>query len=62
MLRERYEPRDLFDEVKPYINLVDGTLSAEAFLSAKSAIFKRLRWRILNHCSTWFIHEQWTGG
>jgi Transposase DDE domain len=29
LLRERYEPRDLFDEVKPYINLVDGTLSAD---------------------------------
>ena len=29
LLRERYEPRNLFDEVKPYINLVDGTLSAD---------------------------------
>lgn len=29
LLRERYEPRDLFDEVKPYINLVDGKLSAK---------------------------------
>ena len=29
LLRERYEPKDLFDEVKPYINLVDGTLSGD---------------------------------
>jgi hypothetical protein len=29
LLRERYEPRDLFDEVKPYINLVGGTLSGD---------------------------------
>ena len=28
---------------------------------SKSAMRKRLRWKILNHCSTWFIHEQWTG-
>lgn len=26
LLRERYEPKDLFDEVKPYINLIGGTL------------------------------------
>lgn len=29
LLRERYEPKDLFDEVKPYINLVGGTLSED---------------------------------
>ena len=29
MLRERYEPKDLFDEVKPNINLVGGTLSGD---------------------------------
>lgn len=29
MLRERYEPKDLFDEVKLYINLVGGTLSGD---------------------------------
>ncbi len=29
LLRERYEPRDLFDEIKAHINLVDGTLSAD---------------------------------
>ena len=27
MLREQYEPKDLFDEVKLYINLVGGTKS-----------------------------------
>ena len=29
LLRERYEPKDLFDEVKPNINLVRGTLSGD---------------------------------
>jgi hypothetical protein len=29
LLRERYEPKDLFDEVKLHINLVGGTLSAD---------------------------------
>ncbi len=29
LLRERYEPLDLFDEVKPYIKLVGGTLSCD---------------------------------
>lgn len=29
LLREQYEPKDLFDEVKLYINLVGGTLSAD---------------------------------
>ena len=29
LLRERYEPKDLFDEVRPYINLNDGTLSGD---------------------------------
>ena len=29
LLRERYEPKDLFDEVKPYINLNNGTLSGD---------------------------------
>ena len=29
LLRERYEPKDLFDEVKPYINLIGGTLSGD---------------------------------
>jgi len=29
LLRERYEPLDLFNEVKPYINLNDGTLSGD---------------------------------
>lgn len=29
LLRERYEPKDLFDEVKLSINLVGGTLSAD---------------------------------
>jgi len=36
--------------------------SPSVALSAKSAIRSRLRARMLNHCSTWFIHEQWTGG
>ena len=29
LLRKRYEPKDLFDEVKPNINLVRGTLSGD---------------------------------
>ncbi len=29
LLRERYEPKDLFDEVKLNINLVGGTLSGD---------------------------------
>ena len=29
MLRERYEPKDLFDELKPHIELIGGTLSGD---------------------------------
>lgn len=29
LLRERYEPKDLFDELKPYINLIGGTVSGD---------------------------------
>jgi hypothetical protein len=29
LLKERYEPKDLFDELKPHIELIDGTLSAD---------------------------------
>ncbi|MBW4586363.1 MAG: hypothetical protein KME33_14365 [Aetokthonos hydrillicola CCALA 1050] len=29
LLRERYEPRDLFEEIKLCINLVGGTLSGD---------------------------------
>ena len=29
LVRERYEPKDLFDEVRPYINLSGGTLSGD---------------------------------
>lgn len=29
LLRESYEPKDLFDEVKPHINLIGGTLSGD---------------------------------
>lgn len=29
LLRERYEPKDLFEEVKPHINLIGGTLSGD---------------------------------
>lgn len=29
MLRERYEPLDLFEEIKPQINLIVGTLSGD---------------------------------
>src|SRR5437870_4101845 len=36
--------------------------SARCFLSAKSAICNRFRCKIENHCSTWFIQEQCTGG
>ena len=29
LLRERYEPKDLFDELKPHIELIVGTLSGD---------------------------------
>jgi hypothetical protein len=29
LLREAYEPKDLFDEAKPHINLTGGTLSVD---------------------------------
>lgn len=29
LLRERYKPKDLFDEIKPHIQLVGGTLSGD---------------------------------
>jgi hypothetical protein len=29
LLRERYSPKDLFDELKPHINLICGTLSGD---------------------------------
>lgn len=29
MLRERYEPKDLFNELKPHIELIGGTLSGD---------------------------------
>ena len=29
LLRERYEPKDLFEEIKPNINLIGGTLSGD---------------------------------
>jgi Transposase DDE domain len=29
LLRERYEPKDLFEEIKPIINLIGGTLSGD---------------------------------
>ncbi len=29
LLRQRYEPKDLFDEVKPHLNLIGGTLSGD---------------------------------
>jgi hypothetical protein len=29
LLRERYEPRDLFEEIKSHIKLVGGTLSGD---------------------------------
>jgi hypothetical protein len=36
-------------------------LDSRSGRSAKLGIFSRLRCRIENHCSTWFIHEQCTG-
>ena len=35
LLREKYQPKDLFDEIKPYINLVGGTLSVDDTLVDK---------------------------
>jgi hypothetical protein len=42
LLRERYELKDLFDEVKVYINLVGGTLSVEDTVIDKPHIFSRV--------------------
>src|SRR5262245_18092457 len=36
--------------------------SANSAFEAKSTMTQRFRCRMLNHCSTWFIHEQCTGG
>ena len=33
--REKYEPKDLFDEVKPHINLIGGTLSVDDTVAEK---------------------------
>ncbi|MGK7877444.1 MAG: hypothetical protein AB4426_30325 [Xenococcaceae cyanobacterium] len=33
--REQYEPLDLFDEVKPHINLIGGTLSVDDTVAEK---------------------------
>src|SRR5579883_228725 len=38
------------------------SFSANSAFEAKSTMASRLRCRMLNHCSTWFIHEQCTGG
>lgn len=35
LLREKYEPKDLFDEVKPHINLIGGTLSVDDTVAEK---------------------------
>ena len=35
LLRERYQPKDLFDEIKPHINLVGGTLSVDDTVADK---------------------------
>ncbi len=35
LLRERYEPRDLFDEIKPYINLTGGIVSVDDTVADK---------------------------
>ena len=35
LLRERYEPKDLFNEIKPYINLVGGVLSVDDTVADK---------------------------
>jgi hypothetical protein len=36
--------------------------SASFSLLGKSTILSRFRLAMPNHCSTWFIQEQWTGG
>jgi hypothetical protein len=35
LLRERYEPKDLFNEIKPYINIVGGVLSVDDTVADK---------------------------
>ena len=35
LLRERYEPKDLFEEVKPHLNLIGGTLSTDDTIADK---------------------------
>jgi hypothetical protein len=41
LLREAYEPKDLFDEAKPHINLIGGTLSVDDSVLDKPYSHKR---------------------
>ncbi len=58
LLRERYEPKDLFDEVRLHINLIGGTLSGDDTVIDKphsdpqlTAIFWLLLFRKTSSCS-----------
>lgn len=52
LLRERYEPKDLFHEILPYINLIGGTLSGDDTVIEKPYSQKTL---------TKFIGYFWSG-
>jgi hypothetical protein len=52
LLRERYEPKDLFDELKPHIELIGGTLSADDTVIEKP---------YSDHNFTEFIGYFWSG-
>ena len=40
LLREAYEPKDLFDEAEPHINLIGGTLSVDDSVLDKPYSYK----------------------
>jgi|GEM_PF-3592849 len=46
LLRERYEPKDLFDEVRLHINLVGGTKSYDETVLAEFKELHSIRWGI----------------
>jgi len=52
LLRERYEPKDLFNELKPHIKLIGGTLSGDDTVIEKSYSDPNL---------TEFIRYFWSG-
>jgi hypothetical protein len=41
LLRERYQPKDLFDEIKQHIDLIDGTLSGK--VSVQPGVYNQVQ-------------------